>query len=174
MRVGFTIWFTGLPGSGKSTLARAVCDALAGEGRPAGVLDGDEMRRTLSPELGFSEADRHTNVRRIGIVAGLLARHGVVAIVAAVSPYEATRREVRFLHTTPFLEVFLDCPLPELQRRDPKGLYAKALRGEIQEFTGISAPYERPSRPDLHLRTDQVSIANSAAAVLAAVRERQL
>jgi len=151
----FTLWLTGLPGAGKSTLASLVQQALWAKGRRVEVLDGDEIRRRLSPDLGFSRAERDLNVHRIGYLASLLTRNGVVAVVAAVSPYDASRRAARAMHEVAFLEVFVDCDLVELRRRDPKGLYRQADAGLIRDFTGVSAPYERPSSPDLHVRTDR-------------------
>src|SRR5512147_2229753 len=134
---GFTLWFTGLPSSGKSTLARRVEDVLLERGMRVEVLDGDEVRENLSKGLGFSKEDRDTNIRRIGYVARLLSRNGVIAITAAISPYRDVRDEVRRAHESRFIEVFVDCSLDELVKRDRKGLYAKALRGEIQHFTGV-------------------------------------
>ncbi len=130
-RSGLTLWFTGLPGAGKSTLARRVAETLVGRGLRVELLDGDEFRASLSSDLGFSKEDRDINVRRIGFVARLLSRNGIVAIVAAISPYRAIRDEVRRQHEAPFVEIFVDCSLDELIRRDTKGLYARALRGEI-------------------------------------------
>src|ERR1700757_2070412 len=144
MNDGFTLWFTGLSGSGKSTLANLVADELRARGRRVEVLDGDEVRTNLSKGLGFSKEDRDTNIRRIGYVARLLSRNGVVVIAAAISPYREVREEVRRAHESPFVEAFVDCSIDELVRRDAKGLYAKALRGELPNFTGISDPYEPP------------------------------
>ncbi len=166
MSAGFTLWFTGLSGAGKSTLAQAIRDDLVARGRRVEVLDGDEVRTTLSKGLGFSKEDRDTNIRRIGYVARLLSRNGVVAITAAISPYRDVRDEVRRAHEAPFVEVFVDCSLDELVRRDRKGLYAKALRGEIEHFTGVSDPYEAPRAPELHLRTDRESADESRASIL--------
>ena len=143
---GFTLWFTGLSGAGKSTLAEAVDHELRLRGHQVKVLDGDHMRQELGGRLGFSKQDRDTNVRRIGGMAQQLSREGVVAIVAAISPYREVRNEVRRDHERTFVEIFVDCPLADLIKRDPKGLYAKALKGDIQAFTGVSDPYEPPSR----------------------------
>ena len=153
--LGLTLWLTGLSGAGKTTLACLLRDAIQARGNRVEVLDGDEVRRHLSPDLGFAPEDRDVHVRRLGYLASLLARNGVVVIVAAISPYEGARRAVREAHETPFLEVFVDCNLEELRRRDPKGLYRQADAGTIQSFTGVSAPYERPTEPDIHLRTDR-------------------
>lgn len=171
---GFTLWFTGMSGAGKSTLAAAIRDLLVSAGHRVEVLDGDQVRMHLSEGLGFSKADRDTNVRRVGLIARLLARNGVVVITAMISPYRDTRDEVRRSHEAPFIEVFVDCSLDELVRRDSKGLYAKALRGEIAHFTGVSDPYEPPLAPDLHLHTDAQGVGDSILEVIAALRERQL
>jgi adenylylsulfate kinase len=166
MSGGFTLWFTGLSGAGKSTLALAIRDEMVARGRRVEILDGDEIRTTLSKGLGFSKEDRDTNIRRIGYVARLLSRNGVIAIAAAISPYRDVRDEVRRGHEVPFVETFVDCSLDELVRRDEKGLYAKALKGEIQHFTGVSDPYEPPCAPEIHLRTDRESIEESRARIL--------
>ena len=153
---GAILWLTGLSGSGKSTLT-ALVGARLNSVRPVEILDGDEIRTLLSMGLGFTKADRDANVRRIGFVSRLLARHGVLAIAAAISPYADTRNEVRQLarcEDIPFVEVFLDTSLQTLIERDVKGLYRRALAGEIAHFTGVSDPYERPSSPELLLRTD--------------------
>lgn len=152
---GFTLWFTGLSGAGKSTLAESVRDVLIARGQRVEVLDGDEVRTNLSKGLGFSKEDRDTNIRRIGYVARLLSRNGVAAIGAAISPYRAVRDEVRIAHEAPFIEIYLECSLDELVRRDRKGLYARALAGEIPNFTGVSDPYEPPLSPEIHVRTDR-------------------
>jgi bifunctional enzyme CysN/CysC len=149
---GATIWMTGLSGSGKSTIATAVEHSLVSSGRSAFMLDGDNLRHGLNSDLGFSEEDRAENVRRVGEVARILAESGTVAIASLVSPYEAERDKVRAAHEEagiPFHEVFVDTPLEECERRDPKGLYAKARAGEITNLTGVGAPYEAPRSPDL-------------------------
>jgi adenylyl-sulfate kinase len=166
MRDGFTLWFTGLSGAGKSTLAQGIRDEMVARGRRVEILDGDEIRTTLSKGLGFSKEDRDTNIRRIGYVARLLSRNGVIAIAAAISPYRAVRDEVRRAHEVPFVEAFVDCTLDELVRRDSKGLYTRALQGEIQHFTGVSDPYEPPCTPEIHLRTDRESIEESRRRIL--------
>jgi sulfate adenylyltransferase/3'-phosphoadenosine 5'-phosphosulfate synthase len=162
---GFTIWLTGLSGAGKSTLARALETALRERQRHVEVLDGDEVRENLSKGLGFSKADRDTNIRRIAYVAKLVTRSGGVAITAAISPYRAVRDEARAQIGT-FVEVFVQCPLDVLVQRDTKGLYAKALRGEIAQFTGVSDPYEEPLAPEVTLHTDLESVDESVAKVL--------
>lgn len=163
---GFTLWFTGLSGAGKSTLSQAVADELRRRGRSVERLDGDEIRTRLSRGLGFSKEDRDENIRRIGFVARLLSRSGAVAIAAAISPYRELRDEMRREHEAPFVEIFVDCPLETLIKRDPKGLYAKALRGEISNFSGVSDPYEPPLNPEITIHTDREDIAASRDAVL--------
>lgn len=151
---GATVWFTGLSGSGKSTVAAEVERLLLARGRPTYLLDGDNLRHGLNGDLGFSASDRDENVRRVGEVARLFADAGVVALVPLISPYRAGREGVRELHDAaglPFFEVFVDTPLEECERRDPKGLYAQARRGEITGFTGIDDPYERPASAELVL-----------------------
>jgi adenylylsulfate kinase len=170
---GYLLWFTGLSGAGKSTVAGLVEDALRARGAPVERLDGDEVRLHLSKGLGFSREDRDANVLRIGWVASLLARHGVGVVTAAISPYAATRDKVRAM-TEHFLEVFVDAPLEECIRRDVKGLYRRALEGEIPQFTGVSDPYEAPAAPELHLRTDREAPQRSAQRVLALLEERGL
>lgn len=147
-RKGFTLWFTGLSGSGKSTLSRMIEPELRRRGVPVEVLDGDEVRENLSKGLGFSKEDRDTNIRRIGYVCKLLSRNGTVAISAAISPYREIREQVRAQIPT-FIEVYARCSIEELTRRDVKGLYAKALSGEIKNFTGISDPYEEPESAEI-------------------------
>lgn len=151
---GVTVWFTGLSGSGKSTLADAVAARLVRDGRPAYVLDGDNVRHGLNADLGFSAADRAENVRRVGHVARLMADAGLVVLVPVISPYRVDRNRVRAIHDSAglgFVEVFVDTPLELCERRDPKGLYAKARRGELTGMTGIDDPYEAPVAPDLRL-----------------------
>jgi adenylyl-sulfate kinase len=150
MNEGFTLWFTGLSGAGKSTLANLLADELRARSYRVEILDGDEVRTNLSKGLGFSKEDRDTNIRRIGYVCNLLARNGVIAISAAISPYRDVRNEVRAMHGK-FFEVFVKCSLDKLVERDVKGLYKKALAGEIKSFTGVSDPYEEPFNPELVL-----------------------
>jgi adenylyl-sulfate kinase len=150
MSAGFTLWFTGLSGAGKSTIANLVAGELRTRGHKVEILDGDEVRTNLSKGLGFSKEDRDTNIRRIGYVCNLLARNGVVAISAAISPYREIRDEIRGNHQR-FFEVYMKCSIEKLSERDVKGLYKKALAGEIRNFTGISDPYEEPLRPELVL-----------------------
>jgi adenylyl-sulfate kinase len=153
---GFTIWFTGLPSSGKSTLARKVEGILLERGLNVEVLDGDEVRENLSKGLGFSKEDRDTNIRRIGWVCKVLSRNGVAAIAAAISPYRSVRDEVRGSMDR-FVEVYVKCPVDVLKDRDVKGLYKKALAGEIKGFTGVDDPYEAPEKPEVLVETDKES-----------------
>jgi adenylyl-sulfate kinase len=167
---GATVWVTGLPASGKSTIAAAVEAALLDRGQAAYLLDGDNLRHGLNGDLGFSAADRAENVRRTGEVARMLADAGLVAIASLVSPYAADRAKVRESHERDglrFLEVFVNTPLEECERRDPKGLYAKARAGELPGFTGIDDPYEAPERPELELRPAAQGVEDAVAAVLA-------
>jgi len=162
---GAVVWFTGLPSSGKSTIAQAVYRQLLDRGFAVELLDGSEVRESLSRGLGFSRQDREENVRRIGYVAKLLSRNGVVAICAAVSPFRATRDEVR-RNTTNFLEIYVECPVEVAESRDGDGMYARARRGEIEEFTGVNAPYEPPEAPEVHIRSDRESAEEGAWKVL--------
>jgi adenylyl-sulfate kinase len=162
---GFTLWFTGLSGSGKSTLARKVEEILLERGMNVEVLDGDEVRENLSKGLGFSKEDRDTNIRRIGYVARLLSRNGAVAITAAISPYRAIRDEVRS-KIDRFVEVYVECPIEVLTERDVKGLYKKALAGEIKNFTGISDPYEPPVKPEVAVNSATETEDESAAKII--------
>jgi len=171
---GFTLWFTGLSGAGKSTLSQAVADELRRRGLSVERLDGDEVRQRLSRGLGFSKQDRDENIRRIGFVARLLSRNGAVAIAAAISPYRELRDEIRREHDSPFVEIFVECPLETLIRRDPKGLYAKALRGEIANFSGVSDPYEPPASPEITVHTDRESVDASRDAILHWLEARRL
>ena len=169
---GFILWFTGLSGAGKSTLAAALRDRLRTE-LPVEILDGDDVRTYLSKDLGFSKEDRDTNVRRIGYVARLLARNGVAAIAAAISPYSDARDEVRRAaeeNGVPFLEIFAQAELDALLRRDVKGLYKKAVAGEIAHFTGISDPYEPPTNPEVSCGRTASPWRKSLATILAALR----
>jgi adenylyl-sulfate kinase len=157
---GFTLWFTGLSGAGKSTLSEGLMSRFRDAGARVELLDGDEVRAALSPNLGFSHEDRDTQVRRLGFVSRLLSRNGVISIVAAISPYRETREEVK--HGIPnFIEVFVDCPIEVLASRDVKGLYRRALAGEIRNFTGISDPYEAPAAPDIVIHSDRETVEES-------------
>lgn len=166
---GTVIWLTGLSGAGKTTLARSLAKQLTAAGRLVETLDGDEVRESLSRGLGFSKADRDTNVNRIGFVARLLARNGVTVIVPVIAPYRETRNTVRRLierDGADFIEVFVRCDLPTLIERDVKGLYKKALAGEVKNFTGISDPYEEPLAPEILVDTFAQSIDESEALIL--------
>ena len=165
MSKGFVVWFTGLSGAGKSTIAAALQAELARRGRSSELLDGDEVRTHLSKGLGFSKEDRDTNIRRIGYVARLIARSGGIAITAAISPYREVRNEMRG-QTPNFVEVFVRCPLDTLVERDTKGLYRKAIAGEIANFTGVSDPYEEPLRAEVTCDTSEESLGESLAKVL--------
>jgi adenylyl-sulfate kinase len=163
---GFTLWFTGLSGAGKSTISTMVAQRLRERGLRVELLDGDIVRTNLSKGLGFSKEDRDENVRRIGFVCELLSRHGVAAIAAAISPYRAIRDEVRS-KTANFVEVYVECPLDTLVQRDVKGLYKKAIAGEIENFTGVSDPYEPPLNPEVVVKTSQETPEQSVAAIMA-------
>lgn len=172
---GTTLWLTGLSGAGKTTIADAVAARLRDGDREVEVLDGDELRLGLSAGLGFSRQDRETHVRRVGFVAELLARHGVIALVPVIAPYAATRDEVRAAHDargTGYLEVHVATPIHECSRRDAKGLYARAAAGEITAMTGVDDPYEEPDKPDLRLDTTETDVATDAARVLDLLAER--
>jgi len=174
---GVTIWMTGLSGSGKSTVAVALEQVLLQRSKHAYRLDGDNVRHGLNKNLGFSAEDRTENIRRIGEVSKLFADAGLIAITSFISPYAADRDLVRKLHddaSLPFIEVFVDCPLEEAEKRDPKGLYKKARAGEIKGFTGIDAPYEAPQNAELHLPTHQYSVADSVQAVLDVLEKQGL
>lgn len=171
---GLTLWFTGLSGSGKSTLATYLEPKLKELGKKVEILDGDEVRENLSKGLGFSKEDRDTNIRRIGFVANMLARNGVVAITAAISPYRDVRNEVRVRAQAAFVEVYVCCPLDVLEDRDTKGLYKKAKAGIIKNFTGISDPYEAPESPDVTVDTSKETIEESAEKIMEHLRERGL
>ncbi|MGO9240249.1 MAG: adenylyl-sulfate kinase [Bryobacteraceae bacterium] len=165
---GVTVWFTGLSGSGKTTISEVVADVLRARGYRVEMLDGDMVRQNLTKGLGFSKADRDENIRRIGFVAHLLARNGVVAVVAAISPYREIRDEVR-ARIGRFVEVFANAPVEVCEQRDPKGLYRKARAGEIKGFTGIDDPYEPPFAPEVECRTDRETVEESVAKVLQAL-----
>ena len=171
----FVLWFTGLSGAGKSTLAHAVEAELFECGHQVMVLDGDNVRHGLCSDLGFTEEDRHENLRRIGEVAKLFVEAGVIVLAAFVSPYRSDRDRVRsMLPHGEFLEAFCKCGLDTCEARDPKGLYARARKGEVKHFTGISAPYEEPLRPDIVVETDVQTLEDEVAAVLKLLRDKQL
>lgn len=170
MDQGFTLWFTGLSGAGKSTLANLVATELRQRAHRVEILDGDEVRTNLSKGLGFSKEDRDINIRRIGYVCNLLARNGVIAISAAISPYRDVRDEVRRAHDR-FFEVFVRCTLDKLVERDVKGLYKKALAGEIKSFTGVSDPYEEPVNPELIVDSSTETVDQSLGKLLRRLEE---
>lgn len=164
---GVTIWFTGLSGSGKSTLAREVEKQLFEQGRLVYVLDGDNVRHGLNKNLGFSPEDREENIRRVGEVAHLFADAGFITLTAFISPYIKDRDNARALSEDgEFIEVYVDCPVEECEKRDPKGLFKKARAGIIKEFTGISAPYEAPVKPEVVVKTAELTLEESAIKVL--------
>jgi adenylyl-sulfate kinase len=171
---GFTLWFTGLSGAGKTTISTIVEDQLRERGSRVEVLDGDVVRENLSKGLGFSKEDRDTNIRRIAFVADLLSRNGVPVITAAISPYRELRDEARDLMRDRFIEVFVKASVEVCAERDVKGLYEKAFKGEIKEFTGVSDPYEPPLNPELTLDTEHQTPEESAAQILSLLEERQL
>ena len=166
---GVTLWFTGLSGSGKTTLSQYIAPVLRENGCKVEVLDGDEVRQNLSKDLGFSREDRDTNIKRIGWVAGLLARNGVVAMTAAISPYRETRRWCRN-RIGDFVEIYVNCPLDVCEKRDVKGLYARARAGEIAHFTGIDDPYEPPEAPEVVVNTDRETVEESVRKVMDCLR----
>lgn len=173
---GFVVWFTGLPGAGKSTIAALVADRLEQAGLLVDRLDGDTLRATLCSDLGFSKEDRDANIARLAWISSRIARAGAVVLVSAISPYAEARRRAREVveEHAPFVEVYVATPLEECLRRDPKGLYARALANEIPSFTGISAPYEAPIAPDLTLDTVGLEPAESADAVVSRLGELEL
>ncbi|MEE4249741.1 MAG: adenylyl-sulfate kinase [Alcanivoracaceae bacterium] len=172
---GVTLWFTGLSGAGKSTLAVAVEEALHKLGNLTYILDGDNIRSGINNNLSFSPEDRKENIRRIAEIAKLFREAGVITLTAFISPYREDRQLARDLAgSDDFIEVFADASLDSCEERDPKGLYKKARAGQIPEFTGISAPYEAPENPELHIRTDQNSIEDCVEMVLSYLREKKL
>jgi adenylylsulfate kinase len=171
---GLTLWFTGLSGSGKTTITTLLVKELRARGSRLEVLDGDIVRENLSKGLGFSKEDRDTNIRRIAFVANLLSRNGVPVITAAISPYRAIRDEARELMDGRMIEAYVKASVEECERRDVKGLYAKARAGEIKEFTGVSDPYEPPESPELILETESQTPEESAREILEYLEEREL
>jgi len=167
---GVTLWFTGLSGAGKTTISQAVAKELRGQGYSLEILDGDIVRQNLTKGLGFSKDDRDENIRRIGFVAHLLTRNGVIVLVSAISPYREIRQEVRE-KINDFVEVYVNAPLAVCEERDVKGLYQRARKGEIKAFTGISDPYEPPVNPDIECRTDKEELSESVAKVLQKLQE---
>ena len=172
LQLGFTLWFTGLSGAGKSTITNILEKRLKDAGLKVEVLDGDVVRTHLSKGLGFSKEDRDTNIRRIGYVASLLSRNGVIVISAAISPYRDIRNEVRDMHEN-FVEVFAKCPLEVVEKRDVKGLYKKARAGEIPQFTGVSDPYEEPMNPEILVETHKGTPEESADKIIKWLKEHE-
>ena len=168
---GFTLWFTGLSGSGKTTIAGRITERLRALGVGVELLDGDVVRSHLSEGLGFGKQDRDTNVRRIGWVCEMLSRHGIAAVVAAISPYREVRGELK-ARLPDFVEVFVSCPIDVLAERDVKGLYKRALAGEIKNFTGITDPYEEPLNPDVTVDSSREGLEESVEKVWAKLIER--
>jgi len=168
---GCTLWFTGMSGSGKSTLSEMLATRLRAMGARVEVMDGDVVRTQLCRGLGFSKEDREENIRRIGFVCELLSRNGVIAIAAAISPYRAGRDELRS-RIPNFIEIYMHCPVEVLVERDVKGLYKKALAGEIQNFTGISDPYESPLQPEITIDSSRETPEESVAAILRIMEQR--
>lgn len=169
------LWFTGLSGSGKSTIANAVSGELYRQGINEYVLDGDNIRHGLNKDLGFSDYDRTENIRRIGEVAKLFVDSGAVVTTAFISPFRSDRDQVRALFEEgEFIEVFVDCPIDECERRDPKQLYAKARRGEIKDFTGIDSPYEAPERPEIIVRSDLFNVEEAVKQILAYLQDKNI
>jgi adenylyl-sulfate kinase len=173
MHKGFTLWFTGMSGAGKSTISEQVYARLKQAGAKVELLDGDVVRTNLSKGLGFTKEDRDTNIRRIGFVCELLTRNGVIAIVAAISPYREVREEVRG-RIGNFVEVYVHCPIEVLADRDVKGLYKKALAGEIPGFTGVSDPYEPPAKPEITVDSSRESVEQSVEKVWSQLHEMGL
>jgi adenylylsulfate kinase len=171
---GFCLWFTGLSGSGKTTITNVLVKELRSRGSRLEVLDGDVVRQNLSKGLGFSKEDRDTNIRRVAFVADLLSRNGVPVITAAISPYREIRDEARAKMDGRFIEAYVKASVEECERRDVKGLYAKARAGEIKEFTGISDPYEPPQNPELVIDTESQTPEESAAVILDYLEEQGL
>ena len=169
---GFTLWFTGLSGAGKSTLSNLVAAELRTRGLKVEILDGDEVRTNLSKGLGFSKEDRDTNIKRIGYVCKLLTRNGVVAISAAISPYREVRDHNR-KEIGHFIEIYVRCSIEALTRRDVKGLYKKALAGEIQNFTGVSDPYEPPVSPEITVDSERQTVQESLQEILGYLEREQ-
>ena len=173
MNQGFTVWLTGLSGAGKSTIAERLAPELTARGRKVEVLDGDEVRTHLSKGLGFSREDRDINIGRISFVASLLVKHGAAVITAAISPYAQARAEARQrIGSDQFVEVFVRCSLEELTRRDVKGLYKKAIAGELKHFTGVSDPYEAPEHPDVVVDSELETVEESVSKIVGELERR--
>ncbi len=173
---GFVVWFTGLPGSGKTTIARGVMEKLRKRGYRVELLDGDWVRKTINPDAGFTREERNRHLYRVAWIARLLARNGVIVLCSFVSPYRDTRAKIREIveEEVPFIEAFVKCSLEEVIRRDPKGLYKKALRGEIKHMTGIDDPYEEPLNPEIVVDSEHNSIEENIETVIRYLEEKGL
>ena len=173
---GFVLWFTGLPGSGKTTVAKAVREKLSNAGFKTELLDGDWVRKTINPDAGFTKDERRRHLLRVAWIARLLARNGVAVLCSFVSPYRDVRAEIRKIveEDAPFIEVYTKCSLEECIRRDPKGLYKKALSGEIKNFTGLDDPYEEPESPELVIDTERDSVEKNVSKILEKLEEANL
>ncbi len=171
-----TLWLTGLSGAGKTTLAIKLNEELTQLGYKTRMLDGDNLRDGLNSDLGFSKEDRSENIRRFSEVAKLFRETGILNIISVISPFISDRQKARSLTASDeqFIEIFVDCPIEECQKRDPKGLYHKAISGEIPEFTGISSPYERPKNPDIHIRTDLLTVDQSIDRIITVLQQRAI
>lgn len=170
MAQGVTVWLTGLSGAGKSTISAPLAQALEARGRTVTVLDGDEVRKHLSSELNFSPEDRRRNIGRVSFVAAEITRHGGICVVPVISPYRSMRKFARSSIGN-FVEVFVDSPLATCEERDVKGLYAAARKGKIENFTGVDDPYEAPENPEVHLRTDQLTVGQCVDAIISKLEE---
>ena len=174
---GFVLWFTGLPASGKTTIANSIAEKLRDFGFRVEVLDGDWIRKTINTDVGFSREDRRKHLLRVAWIARLLARNGIIVLCSFVSPYRDVRYEIRKIieeENIPFIEIYVKCSIEECIKRDPKGLYKKALKGEIKNFTGIDDPYEEPEKPDLILDTERLTIDECTKLVLNKIKEMKL
>jgi adenylylsulfate kinase len=176
MGEGFVLWLTGLPASGKTSLAKALEIELRKIGRRVEVLDGDEVRKWLSPEAGFTREDRERHLMRVAYVSKLLARNGIIVIASFVSPYREVRRKIRELieEDSRFIEIYVRCPFEVAIKRDPKGLYRKAIVGEVRNFTGIDDPYEEPENPEITVDSSEMTVEEEARVVLNYLREEDL
>ena len=163
---GFVVWIEGLPGAGKTSVSRAVSDGLKARGVSTEVLDGEDVRRTFFPELGFSRKDRETHARRVSHLAQILARHGTAVLVAMITPYETSRRAARAAVEVPFVEVWLKCPLEVCEQRDPRGIYRRNREGSVKRITGVDDPFEEPLDPDLVVETSESPVDGCARQVL--------
>ncbi len=173
---GFVVWFTGLPGSGKTTIAKGVMEELRKRGYRVELLDGDWVRKTINPDAGFTREERNRHLYRVAWIARLLARNGVIVLCSFVSPYRDTRAKIREIveEEVPFIEAFVKCSLEEVIRRDPKGLYKKALRGEIKHMTGIDDPYEEPLNPEITVDSEHNSIEENVKTVIKYLEDKGL